>query len=168
MQADDCESCEYNGYGSSETGKGKACKNTRRISVVDYESFLGTLKAGGEPSDVEVGVVHIPPTSLKYFANYKKRMSKVERRPIGAVATLLTLEKEGNYYLLKPEFIEGLGPDAYSFVKSIREYHADTLRKPYEPAEEAPAKKAPARKKTVKRTAAAKSSKKKVSKKKKF
>lgn len=57
IQAKECKTCPQNQFGSSRTGDGKACKNTR-------PTFF--LVGGG----VIPQVLRVPPTSLKYIRKY--------------------------------------------------------------------------------------------------
>lgn len=52
-----CATCEYNQYGTSVKGKGKACKNMFRIYFLQENSLLPII-------------IDIPPTSLRNIANY--------------------------------------------------------------------------------------------------
>lgn len=59
-KADSCDTCPMNEWGSSPTGKGKACKNTRRLAVVPADAT----------GDTEIMVLDVSPTGLKNFDNY--------------------------------------------------------------------------------------------------
>lgn len=52
-----CNSCPYNEWGSDEDGRGKACKNMRRIYILPEGQMFPLL-------------LTLPPTSLKNFSNY--------------------------------------------------------------------------------------------------
>src|ERR1039458_338531 len=56
-----CATCEHNEFGSADTGRGKACKNSVRlalISINDLEDVAGA----------EVAYMHVPVTSVKLWA----------------------------------------------------------------------------------------------------
>lgn len=59
-----CGSCEYNQFGSSQNGmgKGKACRNSKKIYIIRKESPITPC------------IISIPPTSLNAFAEYRKNL----------------------------------------------------------------------------------------------
>lgn len=80
-QSDKCEDCPQNQYGSdTKTGKGKACKNMKRVMVLMEGSTLPRR-------------LTVTPTSLKSFDNYMTQL--VDRGlPYPAVVTSFFLEKK--------------------------------------------------------------------------
>lgn len=164
-QSQNCQDCEWNVFGSAEKGDGKACKNTRRIGVVSLDS----VRSGGKPADAEIGLISVAPTSIKYFSSYRKKMGKTYHRPIDAVATLLTLEKGhiGTYHILKPDIIEPLTPEEYTYVEAVRKFNHDDVRAPYPPHDEKEVSTPRAKKKAPKKKASSKKPTKKSATKKK-
>ena len=62
-QHDKCEGCPMNAYGTSETGKGKACKNVMRLAMITE----------GDLEDIENAEVHmmkVSVTNVKHFTAY--------------------------------------------------------------------------------------------------
>jgi len=77
-----CISCPMNQWGSAEEGKGKgkACKNMRRMAlIVEGESFPSRLT--------------LPPTSLVSYDEYASRL-RTKNLPPNAVVTKISLEKK--------------------------------------------------------------------------
>lgn len=75
-----CNSCPYNEWGSDEDGRGKACKNMRRIYILREGEMFPLL-------------LTLPPTSLKNFSNYlAKRIIGKGRRSYN-VLTKVSLKK---------------------------------------------------------------------------
>lgn len=75
-----CNSCPYNEWGSDEDGRGKACKNMRRIYILREGEMFPLL-------------LTLPPTSLKNFSNYMaKRIIGKGRRSYN-VLTKVSLKK---------------------------------------------------------------------------
>ena len=85
-----CKGCPYNEFESSDTGRGKACKNTRRLallSVADVEN-LETIP------DAEIALLKIPVTSVGNWATYVKKLkSSYDVPPLG-VLTEITLSPD--------------------------------------------------------------------------
>jgi hypothetical protein len=75
-----CNSCPHNEWGSDEDGRGKACKNMRRIYILPKGEMFPLL-------------LTLPPTSLKNFSNYlAKRIIGKGRRSYN-VLTKVSLKK---------------------------------------------------------------------------
>jgi len=89
-QADDCASCPMNEWGSSLTGgKGKACKNGRRLVLLAYGK-------DGLSNDDPV-VLRLPPTSLKNWAGYSKGVSARFELPTFAMVTRLSFDPNSDW-----------------------------------------------------------------------
>jgi hypothetical protein len=65
-QADACAECENNIMGSADTGRGKACKNSRRLCVVTEDA----LESAEALKAAEVRLLKVPVTSVKGWAQY--------------------------------------------------------------------------------------------------
>lgn len=95
-QAASCEECEFSKFGSANKGRGKACKNRRRLALIP----AGTINKAGEfeafdEEDAftksQVAYLNIPPTSINSFGAYVKQVANVLRRPLHAVFTKVSL-----------------------------------------------------------------------------
>jgi len=86
-QHESCKGCPHNEFGSSDTGRGKACKNTRR---------LGLIMSGDVDSieDAQVAFLNIPVTSVGAWSTYVKSLAKNLRRPPFGVITLITMRPD--------------------------------------------------------------------------
>jgi len=80
-QFENCKDCPQNQFGSdSKTGKGKACKNMKRLHIIMEGSTLPRR-------------LTIPPTSIKSFELYMTGL--VDRGlPYAAVVSMFTLDKK--------------------------------------------------------------------------
>jgi hypothetical protein len=79
-----CATCEHNEFGSADTGRGKACKNSVRlalISINDLEDVAGA----------EVAYMHVPVTSVKLWAGHVRNVDDVHHRPPLGVVTRMTV-----------------------------------------------------------------------------
>lgn len=76
---DDCETCEFNEWGSADVGKGKKCKNGKRLALIHSDSILD--------EEVEVAMLSIAPTSMGNFNKYVKGLEKTLKRPTYGVVT---------------------------------------------------------------------------------
>jgi len=88
-QSSACGPCPMNEWGSDpEGGRGKACKERRRLAVIPYPS---------KPEDVEssdMAVMSIPVTSLKNWGNYVNKVSATFLRPPWGVITRVSLKPD--------------------------------------------------------------------------
>lgn len=83
-QHDTCNGCPNNEWGSAEVGRGKACKNVRRMVVVTEDSVESTEAL----SDAEARMLKLPVTSVKNYANYVKTVLEEDlQKPTWAVVT---------------------------------------------------------------------------------
>ena len=90
-----CQECWADEFGSDDRGRGKACKNSRRVAV------LGVIQdEEGDPVDIEFGTIpfiKIPPTSLTAYSGYIKRSNKIVRRPSYAYITEIGFDDSVDY-----------------------------------------------------------------------
>lgn len=112
-----CSECWADAFGSSETGEGKACKNSRRIAL------LGIIQdEEGNPSGIafeEVMFLRVPPTSLSNFSGYIKRSNKITGRPAYAYVTELGFDDESDYEKLTFKLISKI--DDFEAINKIDE-----------------------------------------------
>lgn len=91
----DCSQCEHNEWGSANTGKGKACRNTRRLAMIPAGTFNdGTLQMFEEEdhfATTAVGYMKLPVTSVKGYANYVKQVAGALKRPPHGVVTRVSV-----------------------------------------------------------------------------
>jgi hypothetical protein len=95
-KAETCASCPMNEWGSADVGRGKACRNRRRLALLQ----AGTIQRDGS-FEIEVNATSmereelcylgLPPTSLKGWAAYVKKLSGTINRPPLAVVTEITV-----------------------------------------------------------------------------
>ena len=89
---DNCEDCPNNEWGSAEKGKGKACRNTRRIAMIPAGKFDkdGEYIMEENPehyADAEVAYMKLPVTSVKGYAAFVKSIDATLGRPPHCVMT---------------------------------------------------------------------------------
>lgn len=95
-QAERCADCSMNEWGSADVGRGKACGNRRRLALIQ----AGTITKNGDyeletDADVlaqeELCFMRLPPTSLKSWAGYVKKLDGTLSRPPFAVVTRIAV-----------------------------------------------------------------------------
>lgn len=107
-----CKTCPYNQYGSADggQGRGKACKNMRRLYIL-------------RPGDVLPMVLSLPPSALKAFDMYRTRLTLGMKRG-HSVLTKISLTKaqsSGGIAYSTPKF-EATAALPLSEVERVRAY----------------------------------------------
>lgn len=102
-QAEACNECAFNEWGSSPKGKGKACQQRRRLYMVPA-GFYDRASNGGwdlelfddpeELADLDAAMLKVPVTSTKNWAKYVNMVAKEYNRPPMGVITRIYLEPD--------------------------------------------------------------------------
>lgn len=85
--------CPNNEWASADTGRGKACKNGRKLAVIlaDEKNY----------AKATVYVLHVPPKSLSNVTKYIKNLGKVMHLPTFGVITALSFDEDEEYPLVE-------------------------------------------------------------------
>jgi hypothetical protein len=112
-----CEGCPKNEWGSAAGGgKGKACRETRRILMLVPEQ-AETVDA---VATAEVAALRPPVTSLKAFATYLQTIATMIRRPLAGVVTKVSLVPDPrNQFRVQFDFVRKI--DDLGVVKALIE-----------------------------------------------
>ena len=83
-QAKECSTCPKNQFGSSTTGgRGKACKNIRKLALVMFEEEADL--------DYKTAYLRVPVTSGENWAKYLMSLVNELKRPAYSVVTRITI-----------------------------------------------------------------------------
>jgi hypothetical protein len=85
LQADTCQECPNNEFGSS--GEGKACKNQRKLAILPPDA----------DKDTPIWTLNVSPTALKAFDSYVRSVANVFGMPPVAVVTTFSLDPNLDY-----------------------------------------------------------------------
>lgn len=128
-QHHECSTCPMNQWRSDpEGGKGKACKNSRRLAAVPP---VDTVE---EIAKAEVAVLALPVTSVKEWANYVNLIAATFGRPPLGMLTEIGVEPH-----MKHQFhvkFTAKGPVDVGYIKALMDKAAttkDLLEKVYDP-----------------------------------
>jgi len=83
----DCASCPMNEMGTADTGRGKACKNIRRLAVITEDA----LEDPAALEEAEVRLLKVPVTSVKNWSKYVHRLSEEMQTPAWGVVTTISI-----------------------------------------------------------------------------
>ncbi len=130
-----CKGCWANEFGSADTGRGKACKNSVRLA-------LQPAGVGASPADmlaIEPALLRLPVTSVKAFAKYLRKLEGGLKRAMFAAITAVGIEEDKKtqhritFELLEAVNDGGLG----AVIMAKRQEVQDDLRRlPDPPPEE--------------------------------
>lgn len=140
-KSDACATCPMNAWGSAERGKGKACKERKRLALIP----ANVLK--GDPEAIlraEVALARLPVTSVKNWDNYVQFVAASKRRPSWAVVTEITTKPDARFqFQVMFNYVEDIDPLYLAQLKEKQTMVEDVLIRPFEArAEAAPAPKA--------------------------
>lgn len=139
-QADACTGCPHNEFGSADTGRGKACKNIRRLALITEEGM----------EDIEsatVAFLKVPVTSVKEWAGYVNSLNNTLKLPPLAVITEISIVPDSqSQFKLKFKLVEKIeDADVLKALLDKMDASERDLVHPYMPNSERPAPQAPQR-----------------------
>ena len=91
-QCDVCARCAHNEWGSANIGRGKACRNTRRLAMIAAGRWVPETKhfellAKEDFEHTTVGFLKLPVTSVKGYSTFVKQVAAVLKRPPFTIVT---------------------------------------------------------------------------------
>jgi len=161
-QADSCEGCEKNEWGSGGKRR-KACRQGRKLAVIHIDD----AEDADAIAEAEIAILNLPPTSVKRWGTYVKDVKAKFSRPFWAVVTACSFDQDADYPVLEFDTDEKLDKELALAVKARRDEVREQLLTPFESHDDdddddededeapkrkkkaAPAKKAPAKKRKV-------------------
>ena len=87
---DKCTGCEYNKFGTADKGRGKKCRNIRRLALIPAGKLTADGKFTADKAGFDVstmGFMKLPVTSTTAFAAYVKQLKASLNRPAYGVFT---------------------------------------------------------------------------------
>jgi hypothetical protein len=147
-QNDTCAGCPNNEWGSADKGRGKACKNTRRIALVPAGSYdgKGNLELFEDVEHYEttpIAFMKLPVTSVRGWATFVKNTANVLRRPPHGVVTRVSVVPDPkSQFKIMFEVVDELPNELIGAVMKRREEAIGIIDFPYKatPEEEKPTK----------------------------
>jgi hypothetical protein len=152
-QNETCSGCPMNEWGSDQDGgKGKACKNIRRLSMVPADSAESAEAVG----EAEIAFLKVPVTSVKSWAGYVNQLSAVNKPPLAYITEISVTPDAKSQFKVNFRAVEAIEDgEVIGALLNKADASEDALMMPYAANEAAPFKpgKAPARKPAAKATA---------------
>jgi hypothetical protein len=141
-QCEQCHGCPMNEFGSADTGKGKACRNTRRVAMISAGSFNKQgefIQADGVEhfAEAELAYMKLPVTSVKGYAAYVKQVEATMKRPPFAVFTRVSVVPDAkSQFKVVFEALEEVPDELIETLIARHEETKQLIDFPYQPAEE--------------------------------
>jgi hypothetical protein len=104
-----CSQCQWNQFGSSPSGDGKACKNTVFMAVMPPDA----------KEDSPIWVIKTSPTGVKHFNNYVSSLAR-DNVPFDAVITKINFDPALSYASLRFSPEEYLSMDTFGMMQRRR------------------------------------------------
>ena len=109
IKCESCAKCPFNEYGSGATGKGKACKESRRLAVIPTDATEDTIPL----------VLEVSPTGIKSFEAMVTRLNSIGKHPMEAVAEV-AFKSDAHYPTLVFNVDSMLDDDQLAIAFAIR------------------------------------------------
>ncbi len=126
-QSADCASCSHNQWGSADKGRGKACQNRRRLTMIPAGMFAP--KRGSRDFDLDLflepkhyetadpAFMKLPVTSVESWGKYVNQIGQATGRSPDGVITRIFIEPHAKYqYMVNFEFIEKVPDELVQIV----------------------------------------------------
>lgn len=144
-----CAGCEMNEWGSAETGRGKACRNTRRLAMIPAGTFEnGKFKAFTDAEQFEssnMAFMKLPVTSVKGYAAFVKQVVGALKRPPHAIFTKVSVRPDANtQFKVAFEPLSQVPDELLEVVMTRHSEAKEMIESPYTPFDEEAASAKPA------------------------
>lgn len=128
-QADFCRNCKWNEFESADQGRGKACKNIRRLALLPGDEKQLTPAALEKN---EFAILKVPVTSVKGWAGYVRGLHVLQKiAPIGAVTEIRTQPDPKTQFRILFEQVEAVDEKLMPLLISRIPEAAQQLVQPY-------------------------------------
>lgn len=126
-----CGKCKLNEFGSADRGKGKACKNVRRLQLI-LEDDMEDIEAA------EIKYLKVSVMSVKGFSTFIQQVTSVMKLPsFGVLAEISIHPDKKAQYKLSFKVLEKIDDkEVLHALLDIRKARVDELVTPYAPAAE--------------------------------
>ena len=129
-QSASCLTCPHNVFGSAKIGKGKACKDSRRLIMYSYD------KLKSEVDFSQMAQLRVPSSSLKAFSSYVRTVSLRYGLPYLAVVTKIELDQDSDYPSLVFDYDDTLNSDEVLKIMSMKPSAIEAAIKTFSPDED--------------------------------
>jgi len=163
-QSEQCQGCPQNEWGSANKGRGKACRNTRRLGMIPAGVFkngkFDAVKDVAHYESAGVGYMKLPVTSVKGYAAFVKQLqASLSRPPLGVFTKVQVVPDSNTQFKVLFTAIDTVPANLLPTLLARHNEVKGLIESPYSLAEEAPAKPARGRAKPAAKKPAARGGK---------
>lgn len=103
QQHETCKGCPKNEWKSADQGNGKACKNQRRLVLLNADvddltpDYINKAKTA---------MLRLPPTSLPHFRGHMKKLTDGLKIPLFAAVTELSFDEDEAHPVVRFQFVD--------------------------------------------------------------
>lgn len=145
-ESEQCKGCPRNEWGSAETGKGKACSNSRRLALIPAGSFdnsgrLSLIEEVEHYQGAEIAFLRLPVTSVKGYAAYVTQLAAtLKRPPFGVVTRVKVMPDQGTQFKVVFTALQAVPDKVMGAVMERHKEAMGVIEFPYAAYDAAPAK----------------------------
>ena len=145
-QAETCAKCPQNVFGTADTGKGKACKNQRKLALIHGDIVD---KNSGDIATTSIARATLSPMNAPVFSKYALQLAAArDTPPLGVISQMTCVPDAKSQFKIEWAYVHDVPNAALGALLARQEEAHAALFKPYQRnAEPAPA---PAKKAAVK------------------
>lgn len=149
-QSPTCKACKWNVFGTADQGKGKACKNMRRVALIHADAVD---KGATEIAGTTIATAKLSPMNAPIYSKYALGLASAKSVPPIGVITQMSCEPDAkSQFKVSWHFVRDVTDNAaMGALMARREEAKATLFRPYPKNAEVVAKAAPAKKAGAKR-----------------
>jgi hypothetical protein len=133
-----CLGCEKNEWGTADKGRGKACRNTRRLALIPGGAFdekTGRFVAVKDEEAIEkapIGFLKLPVTSVKGYASFVKTIAGGMKLPPHGIFTKIRVQPDAkNQFMVTVEPLGAIPHTLLAMVMKRREEAKLLIEQPY-------------------------------------
>ena len=127
-QHSSCEGCPKNEWGSAEKGRGKACKNVRRLVMITE----GDAEDVDTIGDAKAAYLKVPVMSVKAWSGYVNQLNDtLKLPPLGVVTEMSVVPDAKSQFRVVFKYVDKVAPDLIGALLEKRKSVQTPLVAPY-------------------------------------
>lgn len=139
-QSDTCAECPQNAWGSGE-GRGKACRNRRRLAIIGAGKFEGSRFVAEEDPEAfekaQIAYLALPPTSLNAYGAFVKQLKgALTLPPHGVFTKIKVVPDPKSQFKVTFEAIEKVPSELLPAIMKRHEEAKSVIEFPYSKPDE--------------------------------
>lgn len=137
-----CSGCEMNDWGTADVGRGKACRNTRRLAMIpagsfDREGRFSLFEDDSHYENTAVGFMKLPVTSVKSYSSFVKQVAgTLHRPPFGIITKVSVVPDAKSQFKVLFEPIMNTPDEIMGIIMKRHEDTMPIIAFPYTPNDE--------------------------------